>query len=99
MIQKTKLAVNMTTEGEVVCQRCLKAQPEGVTLTFVKNADKARRGRNCCPGCLLQYRVRNAGLNNPQADSGNGGMHFIFTTHIMKILTALAVGRSIWQSG
>ena len=73
MIKKTKLAVDMTTEGAVVCQRCLQAQPEGVTLTFVKNGDNARRGRSCCPGCLLHYRLKKVGLPNE-----NDGMHFIW---------------------
>jgi hypothetical protein len=96
MMKKTKLAVDMTTEGAVVCQRCLNVQPKGVTLTFVKNGDNARRGRSCCPGCLLHYRLKKAGLHKP--DIENDGMNFIFTS-IRKKLTGLAVGRSIWKSG
>lgn len=69
MIEKTKLAVDMTTEGAVVCQRCLQVQPEGVTLTFVKNGDNTRRGRNCCPGCLLHYRLKKAGLQKLDPDN------------------------------
>ena len=80
MIKKTKLAVDMTTEGALVCQRCHNAQPEGVNLTFVKNGDNARRGRNCCPRCLYYYRVKKAGLDNE-----NDGVHFIFA-HLRKFL-------------
>lgn len=98
MIKKTKLAADMTTEGAMVCQRCYQALPKGVTLTFVKNGDNARRGRNCCPGCLEHYRLKKAGLLNHNNE--NDGMHCIFT-QIRKILTGSAVGtgRSIWKSG
>lgn len=75
---QTSLAVDMTTEGTVVCQQCFKAQPEGVALTFVQNGDNARCGRNCCPGCLSHYQPKKAGLHKP--DNENEGMHFNFTT-------------------
>ena len=76
--QLTDVAVDMTTEGTVVCQQCFKAQPEGVALTFVQNGDNARCGRNCCPGCLSHYQPKKAGLHKP--DNENEGMHFNFTT-------------------